>query len=416
METMLPWLEPRKSSRVDANGRPITELYLDLPKPLGKFLRAMRQLRSTPHWKVQRELQRMRRQLAGPFLPAYDRVRGAIGAKIGRRMTKRHAGALAVGPEIALYIIFPQGGCVPSHFQALDHLIAKGFTPLVVSNVPISSEDRAELCKRAYLVVERPNIGYDFGGYWEGITILNEREIVPETLLVLNDSIWFPIRENCDLLDRMRNVPEGYVGASDNYYYGRRGLQEKKLDGRLHVASYLFLVRREVFQSEAFQDYWRTYRLCSLKADVVKAGEVGVFETLTNAGIAHRIIFEKNAVAAQLAQVDSAAISHVLERLIGLTPHAYETWQELVREHFSGAGDPEVERAFVLDEVEKVNTSDVLAYVGIVRFGFPFLKKSILRGGHYQAARFLYYMDKDGTRIDPQVEAEIRALANSRRH
>ncbi|MEM7317425.1 MAG: hypothetical protein AAF408_00235, partial [Pseudomonadota bacterium] len=53
------------------------------------------------------------------------------------RQIKRRSGAMTLGQEIGIYLIFPTDGVLPSHLRALREMKTAGITPLVVSNLPL---------------------------------------------------------------------------------------------------------------------------------------------------------------------------------------------------------------------------------------------------------------------------------------
>ncbi len=145
-----------------------------------------------PAWKVRRELGRLGQQLRAipeavwePFAAARMTGRWRAGF---RRWTA--PGACAQG---ALVLCWQPRGLAPSFLDMLDHLVTCGYAPFVVSNAPLSSADRQSLHPRIWRAVERPNFGYDFGGYRDGLFLLRRWGIRPDRLVILNDSIWFPL-------------------------------------------------------------------------------------------------------------------------------------------------------------------------------------------------------------------------------
>ena len=382
-----------------------------------KRKRNIKGLLATPRWKAKREWRRLKAQVADALMLAdwWDPLRAAAWRRIWFQRANRSDGDIKPGRDIAIYLIFPSNGCPESLLQSLDHLVENGFAPLIVSNVALQAVDRDILRSRAFLIVERANVGYDFGGYRDAVLILREAGLIPDNLLFINDSIWFPVRPECDLLERMRAAPEAYVGCTDSFYYGMRGLKESALIGHLHITSFMFMVKRSAIESDAFQQFWEHYKLPSKKAYVVRWGEVGFFDCLAGAGVSHRAIFSKKDILAHLRAVGDDEIEAVMERLIGLTPDAVHTWAELLRRRVAGEDVASSTRDFVLHQIELVNTSDCLAYEGVRRFEFPFVKKAILRNGsHAQAERFRYYVEKDGVNLDPVVMREIGEISKAK--
>ena len=109
---------------------------------------------------------------------------------------KPETGQVGYQGNVALFLIYQPNGIEASILRTCDHLAGKGYAPLVISNTPLSKTDRTELKNRCWVFAERPNIGYDFGGYRDGLWLLGKMGVVPDNLLVLNDSVWFPIFED----------------------------------------------------------------------------------------------------------------------------------------------------------------------------------------------------------------------------
>jgi len=140
-------------------------------------------------WKLRRELARLGQQLrAIPetlWKPAaqrkHDRAFDA-GFPV-------HDGAQPLGKKIAILLIYQPHGIQESILEICTHLLAQGFIPFILTNTPLSPHDLERLIPRVWRIIERPNFGYDFGGYRDGIKALWQWKITPGSLLVLNDSI-----------------------------------------------------------------------------------------------------------------------------------------------------------------------------------------------------------------------------------
>ncbi|MBC8049652.1 MAG: hypothetical protein H7X92_05840, partial [Chitinophagales bacterium] len=75
------------------------------------------------------------------------------------------------GRAFAVFVTFTEMPYVAEYvYRHLDFLNANGFNVVVVSNSKkINSQSLRELRLRSIAVLERPNIGYDFGAYRDGI-------------------------------------------------------------------------------------------------------------------------------------------------------------------------------------------------------------------------------------------------------
>ena len=63
------------------------------------------------------------------------------------------------------------------------------------------------------IIFERPNFGYDFGGYKDAFLYIIENNLSVERLILLNDSTWFPISSEKDLIRQMEQSNTDFTGA-----------------------------------------------------------------------------------------------------------------------------------------------------------------------------------------------------------
>ena len=144
-------------------------------------------------WKIRRELDRIKTQLQGWF-----------GELVEPAQRKKHDAWLAqfspdlcLQPQtrrIAVFLLYQPAGITDSTLASCRFLSECGFSVLAVSNAPVSTLDRQRLAPLLWRFMERPNFGYDFGGYRDAIHWLWRQHIEFDQLLLVNDSIWFPVQ------------------------------------------------------------------------------------------------------------------------------------------------------------------------------------------------------------------------------
>ncbi len=156
---------------------------------------------------------------------------------------------------------------MPSTIETCRFLRSKGISPIVVSNAQLSEEDRNALVEVAHLIAERPNFGYDFGGYREGLFILRESGVSPERVYLLNDSIWFPVIDDTDLIERLRAQSADVSGP---IYF----INPCKPDTS-RVESYFISISGNLYASQHFWSYWENYAMTNYKPKVIRRGERG---------------------------------------------------------------------------------------------------------------------------------------------
>ncbi len=214
-----------------------------------------------PLWKIPRELRRLKEQLAWQFekriAPSRTRAYDA-----SRSQMRRSAGRVPNGGKIAAILIFAPDALPESTLLTLQSFTAAGFAPLVISNGPLRDKSRAALLDLSFYLVERPNLGYDFGGYREAVATLNDLGVLPDELLIMNDSVWLIPQLFAPFLARLRATG---CDLSGGVLRGKNNI--------LWIESYFYRISGAAFQSDVFQRFWADYRLINSKFAVIRIGE-----------------------------------------------------------------------------------------------------------------------------------------------
>jgi hypothetical protein len=237
-----------------------------------------------PGWKVKRELRRLGQQLRAPVELALAPLSSRIYHYLSKDRTSVSAGLVPKKHNIAIFLVYAPAGLYGSHFHTLNHLCDRGFSVFLVANHPLSSDDKRALQPYVWRFMERPNFGYDFGGYRDGILNLQSENIFPDNLLVLNDSIWFPVFENDTLLDDMMSWSENIRGFGKDYH--------KRSRLGPFVQSYLFMYDKKILQSQVFADYWQSIILTNNKHLVIRRLEMGMSTYFEQYGFSVRCLHD----------------------------------------------------------------------------------------------------------------------------
>jgi len=153
-----------------------------------------------PVWKLKRELARIGQKLRMPFSLIRALVSKHFYDRNKPNLIRLIAGKIALHPDVAIALIYQPTGLQDSLIETCRHLVSNGFSPFIVSNAPLNNHDRARLSEQSFLIMERSNFGYDFGGYRDRILHLLDVGIFPSNLLVINHSIWFPVPDETELI------------------------------------------------------------------------------------------------------------------------------------------------------------------------------------------------------------------------
>lgn len=243
-----------------------------------------------PRWKVKRELKRVveqvgaiPRRLIEPALRwNYDRTRWSQIKVTGTSVTSVD--------KYCILLVYQPNGFAESLLETCQFMAAKGYAVLVVANGGLRSQDRANLERLVWRVMERPNFGYDFGGYRDGVHFLMREGIEPRFLVLMNDSIWFPMNLQSTAIERLEaaefdltglflHVPARHEFAKEK----QRRPSRRKLAA--HIESYVTIVPQHTYRSAAFRSFWQNYPQTSSKTLTIKRGEIGFSKAIVAAGM-----------------------------------------------------------------------------------------------------------------------------------
>jgi hypothetical protein len=141
-----------------------------------------------------------------------------------------------------------------------------GFAIIFTSNCKLSDEDKQKLKPYTYKIVERANVGRDFGAYKFAILHFKEEVKSANLFLIANDSVYGPIQ---DLTPFLRKMEEGYEVVSDM-------LVDESIYGHpIHLTSYFVLMNKTVTNSQRFLKFWqKKVKYISNRASVINNGEI----------------------------------------------------------------------------------------------------------------------------------------------
>lgn len=372
-----------------------------------------------PGWKLRREAARVLEQLSA--LPAgVAGLPRRLGEPLRRRRhertwrdaCRRTQGEVPFGPRVAIFLVFQPRGLPGSVILTCAHLRRHGHAILVVANSALDEADRARLAPHVWRILERPNFGYDFGGYRDGIFTLQDhcaaQGCTPERVLLLNDSAWFPLRDAQDTLARLAASEADVTGININEKSapGRHAPQ-----GEQHVESWLYMIPGATFRHPAFAAFWRDYRMSDDKGRTIRAGEVGFSRAMAAAGLTLAGLVSRPAFRAGVRAQDDGFLRDTLHYASYIDGDLAAERETLLAEPASAPGW----RERALAHIERVLTRRGFhAYCFAIDrlFGTPALKKQAQP--FFRQLRRLYLEGVDAGVIAPPdapVLAEIRADA-----
>ncbi len=337
-------------------------------------------------YKIRRELLRILNQ---PLQWPSDLLTYAFGPRYydlflsKKRVDKR--GEQGLGDHVAVYVIFPTRGLKASHLKTLQYLKDKQYSVFVVSNLPLVEDELKRVLPLCHTCIERPNFGYDFGAYRDGVLAALVADSKINRLVLLNDSAWFPVTDQTDWLDDVQRLDVDFAAAVSNFGVPRPDPEDfrnfvfdyRTDHYRFHYCSFALAFGERPLSDPDFRNFWQRFPLTNKKKSTVRRGEVGLTAWMLKKGYSHGSTFDVASMEQSLNDLDDDTLQRVLQHLIvpadermkAVLNHALENIDDLSR----------TDRIkLVLTTIARQGVSYASAYFNITQKGFPFLKKSPL--------------------------------------
>jgi hypothetical protein len=222
--------------------------------------------------------------------------------------------------KYAIFVLYARSTLPSFTVNLIDAVARTPFNLIIVSNIELDPLQRAQLQEQCHILIERANLGRDFGAYKDGIEYILEHDKDVERVLLVNDSLFFFSR-GLDKLLADFDGPQEFIGTTE------------VLEFHYHVQSFMLSFGRNVLRNRHFLKYWRKYRPVSTRRWSIHKGEVNLTRRLTRAGFRPHILFQ----AAQLTpHLQRRAVRDVLES-VRLFPDSfrrrlYQQFDEIVGE------------------------------------------------------------------------------------
>lgn len=368
--------------------------------------------------KLQRELARFGPKaletLAEPFrfltfLPLYDLRK--------KRLMNIKDGQLSLKEEVAIYLIFPIKGVQSSHLFMLNSLDQAGVSPIVVSNLPLSEGDRALLGRLAYKVIERPNIGYDFGGYRDGVLFVAPLLSKLSRLWILNDSAWL-IGQEPNWFVSARASGMDFVGSVSN-----RGIQKVDIEDhpkiswnfdtsnrKFHYVSNSWCLGSRIISDPAFLQFWKRLQIRRSKQLTVRRGEIGFSQWVLKKGFSHGATLEIDKLDSELASLSDIELEQATRNLIMINS-AYEVIKKDVLDLDVDSVQGRAQRiSLCLAAVARFGAIIAMPYYFSKFKQLPFFKKSIMSTSPTSARLALDIMEDIPGEAGQTIRLEAKAL------
>lgn len=179
--------------------------------------------------------------------------------------------------RLLLYVHFDRDGLLDPHvvFQ-ISRLAEEGFSIVFISNSPLDEESQQLLSPLVSRLVLRPNRGFDFGA-WRDVILAMGRDALAQwdELVLMNSTCYGPLCSLMPIFECMMEKGYDFWGLT----------QHEAAEGfEAHVQSYFMVLRRAVFLSEVFFQFWHSLVDSESVMETVVKSEIGFSQALVHAG------------------------------------------------------------------------------------------------------------------------------------
>ncbi len=262
-----------------------------------------------PAWKIKRELFRLDHQFRSLVEPVGAASRRLLYDTQKSASIDQLNGDLPVGEKIAVFVLFQPSGVAESVLRTLDTLIAAHWTPVIVSNAPLSPECWNQLREKTALALVRKNRGYDFGAYRDGLNLLTENSIEPAKLILMNDSTWFPLFEGDDVLERLEAKQTDFAG----HIFKIEDINNRARD---HMESHFVMIGPRLLSSDAFKQFWKNYTMSDSRDRTIEIGEKGLSQLVVHSEFEHDPLLSRRKLVDLLRGLSDEDLVDVFENLV----------------------------------------------------------------------------------------------------
>jgi lipopolysaccharide biosynthesis protein len=254
-------------------------------------------------------------------------------------------------------------------------------------------------------LVHRRNFGYDFGAYKDAIDALPNKGADLDLLLLLNDSVWFPTKSNSSLLSELATNEADVVAAQ---IFGEALAQRgSSIDQNIILGSYCLMFKNRALRSQAFQSFWRSYKMSSNKEITLRRGERGLSKALLRSGLQCAGVYSQHRFEAALALLDADDLRTYMRDAVFLDPKLRQLRAQLLL----NLTTPNWHRAAMNLLIENSKTKNFIGSsprFSIERLGVDVVKKN--NEMLYRAARKVisnWLKNESQTSFDQAVVSEI---------
>jgi hypothetical protein len=186
-----------------------------------------------------------------------------------------------LGPNVAVFVHFDAAGAVRDHvLHYIKALHQAGHAVVFVTNAgKLLPEARNVIEPFCAAILVRRNVGYDFGAMREAVLRLGLPREDTRQVLIVNDSVYGPLKPLDDLLSRIDFDTADVWGCTESW------------QRRYHLQSYFLAFGPRALRHPVWLNFWSGVRPVQSKDWIIRTYEVGLSQQFLRAGLTCRAIW-----------------------------------------------------------------------------------------------------------------------------
>jgi lipopolysaccharide biosynthesis protein len=197
------------------------------------------------------------------------------------KLLKRHrrfvvntvSGNLLKSKKIAIVALYPRGPLWNSVARLISSLLEEGYEVVAVVNNSSLRSWIPNLSSFPITIIERENVGRDFGSYKCGVNFLYEKGLITQinSLLLCNDSVIYGSGFG-NFLKSFEDQSSDWTTAFLNF------------EKHTHAQSFFQSFSKEILQGRTFLNFWFDYYPSNRRVHAIDRGEVRLSQQLISEG------------------------------------------------------------------------------------------------------------------------------------
>lgn len=282
--------------------------------------------------------------------------------------------------RILIFATSAQTSLHESYFTFFETAKQYGYRVVaVVNGSELDFNIRARLEESCYILIERLDIGRDFGAYKDSIDYLFNTEETKrlDRIIICNDSVFYRPERLDQLFHSLEMRTSGVCGLAEN------GGEEDSY----HLSSFFLHFSSDVIVHSAFRQFWLRYNVINTRKYTIDHGEKSLSALLAKSGFKLFCLFKVSDLSLQMDKISN----NDLIQACFLLPPSGQDW---INSALSGAETLEkfqlLARQRIADFVAGGNQTHRGALLFQEYLDAPFIKKDLV----FRCAFPLYSIEK----------------------